>query len=245
MGLLLIYIGTVIGSVVIKAKNILDIFKDIADEGYKPNFENINKNRPSEEFIQRRNISNLIPIYNIFKALNERLAYKFTRESFLENLKYDKTFEPLEHLEVLEYLNNPTGLNAILVPIRFKNRLEKADLLEIKSGPVTGNVYYEMPDDVDEIIILKATGEIANLSKEEQENIVLSYWEDSFGELVNKFGSLDKIFEELEKRTDIELLIENDVDTNKDITCEYGTYHDEQLNEEISEEKGPSLRRKR
>ena len=59
MQLLIIYLGTVIGSIIIKIKNLLDLSKDIGDMGYKA--------IDNEYYSPKRDYSLLIPIYNLFR----------------------------------------------------------------------------------------------------------------------------------------------------------------------------------
>ena len=80
MELLLIYIGTVIGSLIIKVKNTLDMCKDIADRGYKVDLEILHSNEEVEnesffELTESHKYILLIPLYNLYKVLLNRLEY--------------------------------------------------------------------------------------------------------------------------------------------------------------------------
>ncbi len=235
MQLLIIYLGTVIGSIIIKIKNLLDLSKDIGDMGYKA--------IDNEYYSPKRDYSLLIPIYNLFKVLDERLKYKQTIDYFLNDLPNNPDFEPFNDIEAEAYLNKQTGLNALLVPIMYKRRLEKASVLEITKGDITGTVYYEISDE--EFIVLEAKGEIAKLSVEEQEKLVFEYWQRVVYRGIKTYGGIEKLMEAMAKNPSLDLKAEDD-EPEPEIE-EINEFINETVKEEFSNapEKARKLNRKR
>ncbi len=241
MTLLLIYLGTVIGSIVIKAISILGMCKDIADMGYKLDLDYYKGKKDDiiNEFTVTNNKLLLIPIYNLYKVLNDKLNYNQSREEFLNNLWLNPLFKPLNDFEAEDYLNKQTGLNALLVPIKFNLRLSKALFLDIKKDDIEGRVYYEKTDEGD-IIILDVTGNVNKLSLEEQEDIIYEYWVKVLYEGLKEYGGLEKL------ATNKFKLNSNNLDNEMDISEMIKFIEEKFDKEEIAKNnEGPKLKRKR
>lgn len=84
--------------------------------------------------------------------------------------------EELSEIEKEEYLKNPTGLNALLVPIKMKIRLSNALSVKIIDGNEQSEIYYELGKSLDDITILKVSGPLSRLTDQEQKKIVIEAW---------------------------------------------------------------------
>ena len=125
----------------------------------------------------------------------------------------------------------------------YKRRLEKASVLEITKGDITGTVYYEISDE--EFIVLEAKGEIAKLSVEEQEKLVFEYWQRVVYRGIKTYGGIEKLMEAMAKNPSLDLKAEDD-EPEPEIE-EINEFINETVKEEFSNapEKARKLNRKR
>ena len=120
----------------------------------------------------------------------------------LDQLSVIDALEEMTESEKAEYLKNPTGLNALVVPLKSEIRLSKAISIKINDGNEHSEIYYEMGESLDDITILKVSGSASRLTVEEQKKRVVEAW-DQAG--IRKYGSTEALIDNLKSNTSIDL----------------------------------------
>lgn len=173
MELILIYIILVALGFGIELKMELQMFKDIADAGYKPNFEvlaNISKTFPE----QKKNtfLSLLIPGVNFAYLADRAKKYQEQKPYLLDSLYVMDVISEMNDYEKREYEKKPTGLRAISVPIICQNKLDHAFVIKKKEPFGTSKIYYERNLQTDQYTILLVEGPAKHLSESELMDII-------------------------------------------------------------------------
>ncbi|MCR5483378.1 MAG: hypothetical protein K6E99_03105 [Bacilli bacterium] len=96
--------------------NVLKVTKDVADNGYKFNLDNLkslyeNNAAVSEQLMKYRNI----PFINMAIALYGGISYKTNRDNILLTLNTTDCFEKMTKEEEEYYSKNPNAISAILI----------------------------------------------------------------------------------------------------------------------------------
>lgn len=206
MELFINYLCTILLSYGIDLITALQMYKDIADRGYK--FDAYKTNPKGEEFSkeEQNNIANdrlyhLIPIINIFNSMMKAANYLNVREELLKQMYYSGAIEEMDDREKEEYSKHPNGLNAMLVATKTAYKLARSSKVSIQTGLYRGDIYYTATEDLEDINIVKVTGSLSRLSEEEQKNkvreVLMAYAESVMKEF---FRAAD--FEELLKESD-------------------------------------------
>lgn len=192
MNLLALWLGTTIVSFCVEASLEMRIFKDVADTGYKINLKklsefqkNINPNGEKNVLLQL-----LIPLYNVMFVFHRTIQYNNAKPMILNQLHTMDVLEEMSKVEKLEYQTKPTGLNALLAPIKAEIRLSNATQFGDKSDNNSNIIYYE-GEKPEEITILKATGEFSELTEEEQKKRITDTWKAAAENIKEKYGDLE------------------------------------------------------
>lgn len=175
MQFLFLWLGTSVASFGIEIANELRLYKDIADAGYKVNTERLLelRNQVAPESIKFSRLSLLIPLFNMVQVFQNVIQYNNSRLVLLDQLSVIDAIEEMSSFEKIEYLKNPTGLNALIVTLKSENRLLNAKSLKIDGNSEHNKIYYEAGEDINDITILKTTGTASRLSVEEQKEKVV------------------------------------------------------------------------
>lgn len=219
--LLVLWIGSSIVSLCLKLKNGFRIFKDIADAGYKINLsrasEVIEQFNPDTLLMNR--ISVLIPIYNILHAFKQISEYDNIRGRAVEQLSVMGLIEEMTEEEKIEYQKKPTGLNAAFLPLKLELnqmtqeykediRLSNATKLNITDENGSSDIYFETGKSHDDITILKVTGPAAELTVEEQKELIIDELKLVVNMGVNKYGDDDKFLNVASETRNLDLIYE-------------------------------------
>lgn len=127
------------------------------------------------------------------------------RPMILTQLSIIDALEEMSELEKTEYLKNPTGLNALIVPLKSEIRLSKATSLKINDGNGHSEIYYEMGESLDDITILKVSGSASRLTVEEQKKKVVEAWKTVVQEGMEKYGDAETFIDTLKSSASIDL----------------------------------------
>lgn len=192
MEFLLMWLGTIIASFGMEMKNEFRLFKDVADAGYKVDTKKLSEiqKQLNPEGAKNVMISLLCPFINIMGVFDRIVKYNSIRPFVLTQLNIMDVLDEMSEIEKEEYEKKPTGLNALLVPIKYEARLKQANVV---SDAEDSKIYFEFDKNVNEIIILKSTGKYANLNKEEQIEIIQNVSNNMMKKIVKEFvNSLGK-----------------------------------------------------
>ena len=122
MKYLLVYAATILATELINLDLAFQLMKDIADEGYKINF---NKTKElyaclSENVKKQQKLFKIVPIVNVIYAIVSRLTYETQRDKVLIQSRTLGVIEEMTEEEKKEYEKKPTRFNAILVMARSR-----------------------------------------------------------------------------------------------------------------------------
>lgn len=240
MQLVWIWLSTIALSYAVEFKVCLKLIKDIADAGYKINNEKIKElsdkiNSQISNSIDLK-VLNMIPLFNIYTAMKTMIeGTMFTEQVFLE-LKVLGAVEEMSEIEKEEYLNNPTGFNAIMVPIKVKERLSSAFTTKYNDFYSDGEIKFEYIDK--KINILQVTGPASRLTVQEQEEIIKKNWKNSLSDKYDELGfdklGFDDEFKDKFLRT-FDIYSENTDKISSDDAKEAINKKVQELTEEISQ----------
>lgn len=175
MEILILWISTSIASIGMEIANELRMFKDIADEGYKIDITRLKElgKELNPDASKTTFLSLLIPIFNIMQVFQRTIQYNNIRHTILDQLDVLNLLDEMSEIEKQEYLKNPTGLNAFLIPMKAEIRLAKALTFKIKNENEDSEIFYEVGDSIEDITILRVNGDAAKLTVEEQKKKII------------------------------------------------------------------------
>ena len=219
MKYLLMWLMTVCVSYGMELANELRYFKDIADNGYRVDFKKMNAkirelNMPSPTINIRKY---LIPFYNMFLTVQNTMNYINQRDMVFNSFKVLNCLEEMSEEEKREYAKKPTGLNAILIPLKMDLKLQKASKVVVRNeNGEEGTIYFDFNDEKG-FIILKTTGYVSKLSVDEQEKLVKMQfreikkliineeYEKIKVEVLNKMNAINDAYDKADNTEDAEL----------------------------------------
>lgn len=216
MEFILFWITSIIASLGLELANELKIFKDIADAGYKFDLKRINELQKQISPNNKKNMyfSFIIPLINIFTVLKRTVQYSNMRQEILKQFDIIGLLEEMNELEKEEYLKKPTGLNAIIAPIKANSRLENA--IKITNDDSNMAIYIEFMKEIDEckkidefydinnIVILKSTDKLQKYTNEELRQIAYEYFNNAI-KLYHEI--LPQNTEKIPSPTDLQIII--------------------------------------
>ena len=157
----IIWITSIILSLIINFSNIFKMVKDIYNSGYKINinaFKEINNHLGTRD----RLIILLIPIINIMQVTKERIDYNNSNTTIINMLDLFGTIDKMTLLEEETYQIHPTVFRALLLDLYIEKRLQTANKIEIRKDSEQGDIYYEIENNLNEIKILTSTKDMRN-----------------------------------------------------------------------------------
>jgi len=117
MEVILVCIGTIITSYIFDTSLGFQMFKDVADEGYKINTERYNEFVKSNSKENDMNKLMLFPFVNIGFCFWKLAKYNEARPYLIDQLRVIDAIEPFTKEEENKYKAKPTGLNAMIISI--------------------------------------------------------------------------------------------------------------------------------
>lgn len=175
--LIILYIGSIVISVVIDIihKNVM--IKDLADNNLKLNFNGLDD-------IDEKELDNkyylLIPIYNIAKSLNDYVMYK-NDIYFLTKAYRDNLVKEFNSIEREEYSKHPNIINANLLEYKIYFRRKYAHSIQIDDSII----YYKLSVNKG-LEVVDSEGSLSYESRNYQTNKLYSAIESSLDEVVEK-----------------------------------------------------------
>lgn len=188
MNLLVFWIGTSVSSFCVEMANELRVFKDVADVGYKIDVKRMSElgNQLNPDGVKISFLTILIPVYNIIQTFKKVIQYNNIRPMLLDQLRIINVLEEMTEYEKEEYQQKPTGLNAIIIPLKTEIRLAHADSIKIKDEFGESEILYEIDENLEDMTILKVTGPASRLTVNEQKNKVYNAWRKLFSTEIEK-----------------------------------------------------------
>ena len=207
MEFLVLWLGTSLASFGMEIANELRMFKDAADAGYKVDVKKLSElgKQLNPNATKATLLSMLIPIFNVMQVFQRTIQYNNVRPMILDQLSVIDALEEMSEIEKAEYLKKPTGLNALIVPLKTEIRLSKATSIKINDGNEHSEIYYEMGESLDDITILKVSGSASRLTVEEQKKKVVESWKTIVQAGMKKYGDPETFIDNLKSNTDIDL----------------------------------------
>lgn len=223
MEFLVLWLGTTAASFAMELANEFKIFKDAADAGYKINMKRLSEfqKQLSPDATKITFLSMLIPLYNVMSVFQRVIQYENARPMILDQLSVTGVLEEMSDYEKKEYSKRPTGLNAIIVPLKAESKLSKATKVTINGVFGESIVYCEIDKTSHDINILSVSGPVSRLTVEEQKEKVIETMikilRPEVGELNNKEISSENIKES--EKLDLSDGIEIEKDEETSLSC--------------------------
>ena len=190
MEFLIIWLSTVAVSFGMEIANELRMFKDVADAGYKIDIRRLSdlSKQLNPNASKATLLSMLIPIFNIMQVFQRTVQYNNARPMILDQLNVMDALEEMSEIENQEYQKKPTGLNALLIPLKDEIRISKAASIKIETDTEKSEIFYEMDDSLENITILKVNGDASRLTVDEQKKKVIEAWKNIVSAGMEKYG---------------------------------------------------------
>lgn len=207
MEFLVLWLGTSIASFGMEFANELRMFKDVADAGYKIDVKRLSElgKQLNPDASKVTFLTMLIPVFNMMQVIKNTMQYNNARPMILDQLRILDILEEMSEIEKTEYLKKPTGLNALIVPLKLEIRLSKATSIKINDGNETSEIYYEIGKSLNDITILKVSGSASRLTLEEQKKKVVETWKLIYQEGIKKYGDAETLSNVLKSNSNIDL----------------------------------------
>lgn len=204
MNLLLAWLVTSAEFLLIDTASVLRIFKDLADQGFKINYEKFNefydnlKDENSKDYL----IKMFVPFYNFYRTYMDIKDYNDLYPYLIQEMFTLGLLENMSDFELQEYQKNPSVINAIIVPPICAKRLENAFVWELKDSEYPSTVWFELgkKKGLEAIEILQVRGPLSNLKPEEQKKAIESHiLEDSLEKSIQTLIDSQKLTKEEEE----------------------------------------------
>ena len=207
MELLVLWLGTSIVSFGMEMANELRMFKDVADAGYKIDIRRLSdlSKQLNPNASKATLLSMLIPIFNIMQVFQRTVQYNNARPMILNQLNVMDALEEMSEIEKQEYQKKPTGLNALLIPLKDEIRISKAASIKIETDTEKSEIFYEMDDSLENITILKVNGDASRLTVDEQKKKVIEAWKNIVSAGMEKYGDKESFANALRNNTNLDL----------------------------------------
>lgn len=170
MELVLFYLLTIVLSVYNNLSLVNNTIKDIANLGYRLDLKRIRELQ--SKFNNNNSNNNLIlytvcPILNIILSTQALITYFKTRNQVLETLDKLDSVYLMDEIELEEYNKKRNGFNALKTWVKTDDLKSKPIIVEDELNKIS---YYTLND---KIVILEASGDVANLSRDKQLDFIL------------------------------------------------------------------------
>ena len=170
MELVLFYLLTIVLSVYNNLSLVNNTIKDIANLGYRLDLKRIRELQ--SKFNNNNSNNNLIlytvcPILNIILSTQALITYFKTRNQVLETLDKLDSVYLMDEIELEEYNKKRTGFNALKTWVKTDDLKSNPVIVEDELNKIS---YYTLND---KIVILDASGDVANLSRDKQLDFIL------------------------------------------------------------------------
>lgn len=228
MDYIFFWLTTIILSTGTSLANELRMYKDAADNGYRIDGINLNRNMKKyfSPIVRNLSLKLLIPFYNIFVSLINVMAYNLNRPKLLDNLNMLDALDEMSEEEKEKFQKFPTGLHAFILMIKNTIKLSKLNKIEIIDKAGISEIYFDILDDND-IEIVKVYGPLSKATKETQKEKAMQTLygvalaglkeygtDEEFIKAINENGSkelsleLEKLKKIEEQKTELEQLKE-------------------------------------
>ena len=192
------WIASVVASFAMELQNELRLFKDVADEGYKVDNKKLSElqKQINPDATKISLLQLLIPGFNIFTVFKRAFQYNQIRPILLDQLSVMGVLETMSEEEKKEYQKKPTGLNALIIPLKHEIISKQIDksitfFYEDKENKV------EFKYENDDITIIEISGPMSTLSETIQKEIIKERLRVLLVKGINKYGDINSLTKEL------------------------------------------------
>ena len=204
MNILLAWLITSAEFLLIDTASILRIFKDLADQGFKINYEKFNefyehlKDENSKDYF----IKMFVPFYNFYRTYIDIRDYNNLHPYLIKEMYTLGLLENMSDFELREYQKNPSIINALRVPLVCAKRLENAYVWELQNQEYSSTIWFELSNKkgLEAIDILQVKGFLAKMKPEEIKEIIETYIvEDAISKSIKSLIDSEELPEEEKK----------------------------------------------
>lgn len=203
MNILLAWLVTSAEFLLIDTANSLRIFKTLADQGLKIDYDKFwefydNLNDDSKDYLYKM----LIPFYNFYKTYTDIRDYNILYPYLIKEMYALGLLENMSDFELREYQKKPSIINALRVPIVCAKRLENAYVWELQNQEYSSTIWFELSNKkgLEAIDILQVKGFLAKMKPEEIKEIIETYIvEDAISKSIKSLIDSEELPEEEKK----------------------------------------------
>lgn len=203
MNILLAWLITSAEFLLIDTANSLRIFKTLADQGLKIDYNKFwefydNLNDDSKDYLYKM----FIPFYNFYKTYTDIRDYNILYPYLIKEMYALGLLENMSDFELREYQKNPSIINALRVPLVCAKRLENAYVWELQNQEYSSTIWFELSNKkgLEAIDILQVKGFLAKMKPEEIKEIIETYIvEDAISKSIKSLIDSEELPEEEKK----------------------------------------------
>lgn len=203
MNILLAWLITSAEFLLIDTASILRIFKILADQGLKIDYDKFcefydNLNDDSKDCLYKM----FIPFYNFYKTYTDIRDYNILYPYLIKEMYALGLLENMSDFELREYQKNPSIINALRVPLVCAKRLENAYVWELQNQEYSSTIWFELSNKkgLEAIDILQVKGFLAKMKPEEIKEIIETYIvEDAISKSIKSLIDSEELPEEEKK----------------------------------------------
>lgn len=203
MNILLAWLITSAEFLLIDTANSLRIFKTLADQGLKIDYDKFcefydNLNDDSKDCLYKM----FIPFYNFYKTYTDIRDYNILYPYLIKEMYALGLLENMSDFELREYQKNPSIINALRVPFVCAKRLENAYVWELQNQEYSSTIWFELSNKkgLEAIDILQVKGFLAKMKPEEIKEIIETYIvEDAISKSIKSLIDSEELPEEEKK----------------------------------------------
>lgn len=231
MGLLDIWVITLVVNFYYRAKTNIQIYKAYADLGYIYNHKEFKKieSKVAEEdnffewFVFK--FGKFIPIYNLYQSLMRKFDYCINARNNVELFEEYNIIEKMTISEKEKYSRKQTGICALTMRKKIEKNRKKYDFIYLKDGSsILFDYDVDCLDDekklLDSIKVLEVRGDLENACPEEVIKKVYDTYIMTCIGIINSYDSPDDFFNNYDKKDKVEVRlteekpVQNNLGTN-------------------------------
>lgn len=188
MELIITWIITILVSLGIRYHFLISILKDMANNGYKLNMDNIEEIslQLDPSITQLSKVILFIPLINLFTEIKRVTIYVKERESLFCFLRTTNILEEMTMEEIDKYYKNPSSWQVLKM---YWNCMPKINYIKLEDG---SKIYFYYPNDkeksLETIIITKVTGPADTLTREEQKQELIKGVTAKVDKILSKYA---------------------------------------------------------
>lgn len=225
IGMLIIWMVSIIMSLGIDKVCSENTYKILADYGYIPN---VDEDDNILDYLKDDKAYTLIPLLNIFTRLKHYHWVMHNANSLFDALNEREIIRPMIAEEQKYYTELPNYKRVVEIYKRSEYEFSRVQNINLTlSDNLEGEIYYRVSEDEENLEIIDSTGACEDLDDQNKIECIYNCWLMLMTERTMEFSSVDKMLKDIDSKNYYKMVLENSSSCLKQIEFNYNKneYH--------------------